>query len=63
MNFGVSRDLDDAKRAVRCHEADCEDCRELGKNGDMCPEGTRLLNVARDLYKAVNDPPDREEDD
>lgn len=62
MIFGIYADLYKAKNDVVSHDEDCDECRELGKSGDMCPEGARLLKVARDLYEDANDPPDREDD-
>ena len=47
-----------AKNDVLSHDEDCEECRVLGRNGDLCPEGSRLLARARDLYESLRDPPD-----
>jgi hypothetical protein len=59
--FGMFRD---AKQASREHDEDCEECRELGKQGDQCSEGARLLSKARELYESIQEgPPEREDDE
>jgi hypothetical protein len=52
----------EAKQDYRSHDEECDECRELGKSGDMCPGGARLLARARRLFDEANDPPDREDD-
>ncbi len=61
MNY-AARDYHDAARALRAHGEDCDECRELGKNGDVCPEGARLMKVARHEYECLRDPPDDDRD-
>lgn len=54
--------FDAAKMAHRSHQEDCEECITLGLSGDMCPEGARLLEKARELYESIQDgPPELEE--
>jgi hypothetical protein len=57
MNF-PSSDYRDARQACRDHEEDCDECRELGKNGDMCPEGERLLARAQREYDYLREGPE-----